>query len=102
MGSITPAEVDLVTSTIGWWRASAWGGAPARRFIEAAGRLALSKWHAARATKSRKATVSADFVLPLRQDLHRLRAEMSRALGRPLPAPVPWQPGMPAPFKLTK
>ncbi len=102
MGTITPAEVGLVTSTIGWWRASAWGGDPARRFIEAAGRLALSKWHAARATKSRKATVSADFVLPLRQDLHRLRAEMSRSLGRQLPQPVPWQPGMPAPFKLTK
>jgi len=102
MGMLTVPELDLVTSPINWWKTGSWGGAPARKFVEAAARLSLSKWHAGRASRSRKLTVSADFVVPLRQDLAKYRAEMSRALGRQLPQPQAWTPGSPPPFKPTK
>ena len=96
MGNLTLQELDLVTSPIGRIRATfSWGGAVGREFVDAACRLSLSKWHSGRATRSRKATVSVDFVVPLRQDLHRLRAAMSQKLGRQLPQPQPWTPGQP-------
>ena len=38
-----------------------------------------------------KLTVSADMIFPLRQDLHRLRGEVSRSMGRPVPQPQPWR-----------
>lgn len=100
MGYLTMQELDLVTSPIGWWKATfSWGGAAGRRFIDAAARLALSKWHSARATRAKKATISADFVVPLRQDLAKFRAEVSQALGRQVPQPQAWRPGMPSPLK---
>lgn len=103
MGYLTVQELDLVTSPVGWWKATfGWGGAAGRRFIEAAARLALSKWHSARATRAKKATISADFVVPLRQDLARLRGEVARAMGRPVPQPQAWRPGSPPLFKPTK
>jgi len=99
LGNITPQELLLVTSPIAHMKATfSWGGAPGRKFVDAAARLALSKWHAGRASRARKATISADFVVPLRQDLHKYRAAMSQALRRQLPQPQPWQPGQPAPF----
>lgn len=99
MGNMTLQELQLVTSPIGRWKATfSWGGAAGRRFIDAAARLALSKWHTGRATQGRKLTVSADMIFPLRQELAKLRAEVSRALRRPVPQPVPWTPGTPNPF----
>jgi protease PrsW len=93
VGNLTPHELELVTSPIGRIRATfSFGGAAGRRFIDAAARLALSKWHTGRATQGRKLTVSADMIFPLRQELARLRAEVSRALGRPVPQPQPWLP----------
>lgn len=100
MGNMTPWELELVTSPIGRWRATfSWGGSAGRRFIDAAARLALSKWHTGRATQGRKLTISADMIFPLRQELAKLRAEVSRALGRPVPHPQPWTPGHPAPWQ---
>jgi protease PrsW len=99
MGNLTAWELALVTSPIAHMRATfSFGGGAGRRFVEAAARLALSKWHTARATQGRKVTISADMVYPLRQELHKLRAEVSRALGRPVPQPEPWRPGMPNPL----
>jgi len=99
MGNLTPWELDLVTSPVGRIKATfSFGGAAGRRFIDAAARLALSKWHTGRATQGRKLTVSADMIFPLRQDLHRLRAEVSRALGRPVQQPQAWTPGAPMPY----
>ncbi|MCL2725171.1 MAG: PrsW family intramembrane metalloprotease [Polyangiaceae bacterium] len=93
MGNLTPWELDLVTSPVARMRATtSFGGAAGRKFIDAATRLALSKWHTGRATQGRKLTVSADMILPLRQELHKLRAEVARALGRPVPLPRPWTP----------
>jgi hypothetical protein len=45
-------------------------------FVRAAARLALSKWHSVRAMKSSKHTVSAAFVVPLRQRLTALRQQI--------------------------
>jgi RsiW-degrading membrane proteinase PrsW (M82 family) len=99
MGNLTPWELDLITSPIGRIKATfSFGGGAGRRFIDAAARLALSKWHTGRATQGRKLTVSADMIFPLRQDLARLRGEVSRAMGRPLPQPQPWAPPPAAPY----
>ncbi len=92
-GHLTLAELELVTSPISWWRATlSWGGAPARRFVEAAARLSLSKWHSQRAAQGRSQTISGAFVAPLRKELALRREEMARALGRALPRPEPWRP----------
>jgi RsiW-degrading membrane proteinase PrsW (M82 family) len=100
MGNMTPWELQLVTSPIGRWRATfSWGGSAGRRFIDAAARLALSKWHTGRATQGRKLTVSADLIFPLRQELTKLRAEVARSLGRPVQQPQPWTPGQPTPWQ---
>jgi RsiW-degrading membrane proteinase PrsW (M82 family) len=93
MGNLTPWELELVTSPIGRLRATfSFGGSSGRAFIDAAARLALSKWHTGRATVARNMTISADTILPLRQDLARLRAEVSRSMGRPVQQPQPWSP----------
>ncbi|MEQ1505173.1 MAG: PrsW family intramembrane metalloprotease [Myxococcota bacterium] len=100
MGNMTPMELALVASPVGRIRATfSFGGAAGRRFIDAAARLALSKWHTGRATQGRKLTVSADMIFPLRQELAKLRLEVSRKLGRPVPQPVPWSPGQPTPWQ---
>jgi len=98
MGNLTPWELELITSPVGRIKATfSFGGAAGRKFIDAAARLALSKWHTGRATMGRKMTVSADMIYPLRQDLFRLRGEVSRAMGKPVPQPSPWQPPGAAP-----
>lgn len=99
MGNMTPWELDLVTSPIARIRATmSFGGGAGRKFVDAAARLALSKWHTGRATQGRKLTVSADMIYPLRQELHKLRAEVARALGRQVEQPRPWQPGTAMPW----
>lgn len=93
IGNLTPYELSLVTSPVGRIKATfSYGGSAGRKFVDAAARLALSKWHTGRATMGRKMTVSADMIVPMRQELFRLRAEISRALGRPVQQPAPWQP----------
>jgi protease PrsW len=100
MGNMTPWELALVTSPVGRIRATfSYGGGAGRRFIDAAARLALSKWHTGRATQGRKLTVSADMIFPLRQELTKLRAEVSRSMGRPVQQPQPWMPGQPTPWQ---
>ncbi len=100
MGNITHWELELVTSPVARLRATfSFGGGAGRRFVDAAARLALSKWHTGRATRGRKLTVSADMIFPLRQELHRLRGEVSRSMGRPVPQPQPWTPPGAAPHR---
>jgi RsiW-degrading membrane proteinase PrsW (M82 family) len=97
LGNLTPEELDLVCSPIASWRATfSWGGAAGRRFVQKATRLGLSKWHAGRAMAQHQRTASADWIVPLRQELFGLRAAMAQALARPLPMPRVWSPG-PAP-----
>jgi protease PrsW len=100
MGNMTPWELALVTSPVGRIRATfSYGGGAGRRFIDAAARLALSKWHTGRATQGRKLTVSSDLIYPLRQELTKLRGEVSRSMGRPVQQPQPWAPGQASPWQ---
>ena len=93
MGNLTPWELDLITSPVGRIKATfSYGGAAGRKLIDAAARLALSKWHTGRATQGRKMTVSSDMILPLRQDIFRLRAEVSKAMGKQVQQPQVWTP----------
>ena len=93
IGTLTREELELVSSPFAGWRATfGWGGAAGRKFVHTAARLGLSKWHAGRAMRGRRGTVSADWIVPLRQELGELRLAISRALGRPLPQPQAWRP----------
>jgi RsiW-degrading membrane proteinase PrsW (M82 family) len=93
LGNLTQGELALVCSPFGGLRAGlGWGGSAGRRFVRAATRLALCKWHAGRAMRGSKKTVSADWIVPLRQDLFELRNEVARTLGRLVPQPQAWVP----------
>jgi RsiW-degrading membrane proteinase PrsW (M82 family) len=79
MGFLSPHELVLVTSPFGRLTALLGrGGFTARKFVDVASRLALTKWHAAVAMKGQKRTLSIDFVAPLRQELFALRAQLRR------------------------
>lgn len=78
MGNMSQQEVDFVCSPFGRLSCTfSWRGAEGKAFIGAAGRLALSKWHTARAMKGQKRTISADFIGPMRQEIVRLRAALN-------------------------
>ncbi len=96
LGFMTPYELDLTTSAFGTFTATfRFGGAAGREFIRSAARLGLSKWHTVRADKERTATVSAEWIVPLRQELGVLRAKVAHSLGRPVEQPQPWMPRNP-------
>lgn len=77
LGNLSRDELELVCSPWGRMRALfSKGGIRGRKFVDAASRLGLSKWHAARAMQGQKRTISADFIVPLRQELYRLRQEI--------------------------
>ncbi len=96
LGNLTQWELDLSCSAFARMRAQArYGGAAGRQFVKAAARLGLSKWHAARAFKGRKMTVSADWIVPLRQELYALREEIATKLGGNIQRPQAWQPPAP-------
>ncbi len=98
LGNLTGQELELVCSPFASLNASVgWGGAAGRRFVKASARLALCKWHANRAMRGKRHTVSTDWIVPLRQEIRELRADMARALGRPIPQPRPWSPPPHAP-----
>jgi protease PrsW len=83
LGNLSQEEVDLICSPIGRLRCTfSWRGATGRAFIGAGARLALSKWHTARAMRGKKQTISADFIVPLRQELRRLRGELLARMPR--------------------
>lgn len=79
IGNLTRDELELVCSPIGRIKAFfGRGGMKGRHFVDAASRLALSKWHATRAQEGRKMTISADFIVPLRQELAKTRMEIQQ------------------------
>jgi RsiW-degrading membrane proteinase PrsW (M82 family) len=79
LGNLSAWELDLVCSPFGRFRAGRMkNGEVAAEFVAAAARLGLSKWHAARAYEGRTATVSYEFIGPLRQRLQALRAQLQR------------------------
>jgi RsiW-degrading membrane proteinase PrsW (M82 family) len=78
LGNLSEPELELVCSPIGRLRALFLKGLAGRRFVDAASRLGLSKWHAARAMQGKKMTISADFIVPLRRELAQLRAQFQQ------------------------
>jgi protease PrsW len=93
LGTMTRDELELTCSAWSGLRASfGYGGSAGRKFVRTAARLGLSKWHAGRAMQGRKKTVSADWIVPLRQELAELRGEVARSMGRPVPVPQAWVP----------
>src|ERR1019366_1534468 len=96
LGTITKEELDLATSPFGGLRATfGWGGSAGRRFVKTVARLGLGKWHTGRAMRGQKRTVSADWIVPLRQEIGERRNEVSRSMGRAVPQPQMW-PAPPA------
>jgi RsiW-degrading membrane proteinase PrsW (M82 family) len=97
IGTLSQQELNLICSPFGRLKATfGSGGSAGRRFVAHGARLGLCKWHAARAMKSKKETISMGFIVPLRQELAQLRYEMLQRMGR-APAPVAagagaWQP----------
>jgi RsiW-degrading membrane proteinase PrsW (M82 family) len=83
IGNLSQEEVDLITSPIGRLKCTlSWRGKVGREFIGAGARLALSKWHTARAMRGQKRTISADFIVPMRLELKRLRGELMARMPR--------------------
>ncbi|MBM4356881.1 MAG: PrsW family intramembrane metalloprotease [Deltaproteobacteria bacterium] len=77
IGTITHEELALIGSWGGRLKARlSWRGKAGADFVAAGARLALSKFHTARAMQGQKRTISADFIVPLRQELARLRQQM--------------------------
>jgi hypothetical protein len=74
IGNLAREHLELVCSPVGRIRASLGAGGPqARHIIRVAIRLGMAKWHFARAMKAQKGTFSMDAIVPLRQELLRLR-----------------------------
>jgi hypothetical protein len=91
IGNLSQEELDLICSPFGRLRATLrHGGTIGRRFVAHGARLGLCKWHAARAAKGKKETISAGFIVPLRQELARLRHHMLVRMGRIQPQKAPW------------
>ncbi len=76
LGFVTREEFALVGSAFGTLRARLRWGPLGIELVRAIARLALSKWHSTRARRSRTATVSFDFIVPLRQRIAALRAQL--------------------------
>lgn len=76
LGVLTREELHRVVSVwrrvfLLWTRKGRWEA----RFSKAAARLALSKWHAARAATRRRYTVSSELIVPMRLELAKLRMQ---------------------------
>jgi len=73
-GTLSADEARLITSAFGRMRTYFMKrGVLWRKLIRAAARLALCKWHTARAMKKQKRTISIEFIAPLRAEVRRLR-----------------------------
>jgi RsiW-degrading membrane proteinase PrsW (M82 family) len=83
IGNISHEELELICSPVGRLKCTlSWRGKVGRQFIRAGTRLALSKWHTARAMLGQKRTLSTDFIVPMRQELTRLRSELLARMPR--------------------
>ncbi|MCC6872720.1 MAG: PrsW family intramembrane metalloprotease [Sandaracinaceae bacterium] len=74
LGHLSREELELVVSAFGGLVAYFRKGSEGTEFVRAVARLALSKWHSARAMKGNTKTISMDFIAPLRRKIRDLRA----------------------------
>jgi AraC-like DNA-binding protein len=79
IGNLSRADVQRVCHPLGLFRARLQQGAVGVEFLRTAARLALSKWHFTRASRAQQETLSADFIVPLRQQLARQRSQLQGA-----------------------
>ena len=80
LGNLTKEELDLIVSPFGRLKARfGRAGAAGRDFVKAGIRLGMAKWHTARAMQGQKGTISIDSILPLRQEMLKLRAQVHAA-----------------------
>src|SRR4029078_10117211 len=76
IGNLSQEGVALICSPIGRLQCTlSWRGGVGRKFIAAGARLALSKWHTARALRGSKRTVSADLIVPSLHEMKRRPAQ---------------------------
>ena len=79
MGNLTPWELELVTSPIGRMKATfSYGGSAGQQIHRRRGASRAQQVADRTRNAGRKMTVSADMIYPLRQDIFRLRGEVSR------------------------
>jgi len=76
LGTIDRGELELVCSPFGILKARGRHGAIGAEFVRATARLALSKWHTARAMDTQNSTVSMEFIVPLRKRIVELRNQL--------------------------
>ncbi|MCS6798050.1 MAG: PrsW family intramembrane metalloprotease [Myxococcota bacterium] len=76
LGTLERREVEVAASAFGLLRARIRHGPRGAELVRAIARLALSKWHAARAMQGGTHTVSLDFIVPLRERVRALRAQV--------------------------
>ncbi len=90
IGNMTREEVDLTCKAFGLMQARSKYGNLGVEFVRAAARLSLSKWHVTRANQGKTMTVSASFIVPLRQRLAELRTQIYARYPQPqLPVQPP-------------
>ncbi len=82
-GHLTQDDVELVGSAFGLLKARSRWGKKGGEYARAVARLSLSKWHTARAQKTKNQTVSMDFILPLRARIKELKHELGIPMGTP-------------------
>lgn len=75
MGNMSKEDLDLICSPIGRFRAK-FRGKGASEMVKAGIRLGMAKWHAARAMKGQKQTLSIQSIVPLRQELMAARQKL--------------------------
>jgi RsiW-degrading membrane proteinase PrsW (M82 family) len=78
LGTIDRGELELVCSAFGVLKARARHGSIGAEFVRATARLALSKWHTARAMDTKNSTISMEFIVPLRKKIVDLRNQLGR------------------------
>jgi RsiW-degrading membrane proteinase PrsW (M82 family) len=76
LGTIDRGELELICSPFGLLRSRFSHGKVGAEFVRAAARLALSKWHTARAMETKHSTISMEFIVPLRKRIVELRAQL--------------------------
>lgn len=79
MGNISQEDLDMICSAFGRWRGLMKGGMTGRRFVKAGIKLGMAKWHVARAAKGKTTTLSIGHIVPLRQEVMKLRQQMAGA-----------------------
>jgi hypothetical protein len=77
LGTIDRGELEMVCSAFGILNARMRHGKIGEDFVRATARLALSKWHTARASDAKNSTVSWEFIVPLRKRIAELRAQLA-------------------------